>query len=240
MLYLIGLGLNVNGISREGFETVKKCKKIYLENYTVDFPYSFEELQHELGKKIIQLSREDVENLKFLDEARKTDVALLVYGSPLSATTHVTILQEAKESRIKTKIIYSSSVFDAIGETGLQLYKFGKTASMPKWDEKRNFIPDSFAEILRENKSTKAHTLILIDIGLEFHDALEQLERSLNNKKIKTEKILVCSQLGLRDKRIVYRAISELKELKKIRKPYCLIIPGKLHFFEKEVLENFV
>ena len=44
MLYIIGLGLNIKGISKEGLEAVKRCKKIYLENYTIDFPYSSSEL----------------------------------------------------------------------------------------------------------------------------------------------------------------------------------------------------
>lgn len=51
MLYLIGLGLNIDGISTYGLETVKKCKTIYLENYTVDFPYNEGALEAVLGKK---------------------------------------------------------------------------------------------------------------------------------------------------------------------------------------------
>ena len=39
MLYLIGLGLNEKGISLEGLEVIKKCRKVYLEEYTVNFPY---------------------------------------------------------------------------------------------------------------------------------------------------------------------------------------------------------
>ena len=53
MLYIIGLGLNVDGISKYGLEVVKRCKRVYLENYTVDFPYSEDELQHIMKKKII-------------------------------------------------------------------------------------------------------------------------------------------------------------------------------------------
>ena len=44
MLYLIGLGLNENGISKQGLDVIGKCKKIYLENYTVEFPYSISDL----------------------------------------------------------------------------------------------------------------------------------------------------------------------------------------------------
>ena len=102
-----------------------------MENYTVNFPYSVGELSEVLGKDITLLKREDVEGLEFIDYAHKSDVALLVYGSPLMATTHITILDECLKSGIKTKVIHAGSVLDGIGETGLQLYKFGKIASMP-------------------------------------------------------------------------------------------------------------
>ena len=45
MLYLIGIGLNEKSFSLETAEIVKKCKKVYLEAYTVDFPYEFSELE---------------------------------------------------------------------------------------------------------------------------------------------------------------------------------------------------
>jgi len=54
MLYLIGLGLDRNGISKEGQLILSKCHKVYLEGYTVDFPYNESELH--LGKnRIYQL-----------------------------------------------------------------------------------------------------------------------------------------------------------------------------------------
>ena len=51
MLYLIGLGLNEKGITLEGIDAIKKCKKIYLEGYTVDFPYPITKLEKVIGKK---------------------------------------------------------------------------------------------------------------------------------------------------------------------------------------------
>lgn len=236
MLYIIGLGLNVDGISRYGLETVQKCKKTYLENYTVDFPYSIGELKEIINKKIIPADREFVESLKIVDEAKKMDVALLVYGSPLTATTHISLIQEARESGIKYKIIYNASILDAVAETGLQIYKFGKIASMPEW--KKNFEPDSFMKIVQENQSMKAHSLILMDIGLEFQDALNQLEISAKKYKLPLKKIILCQVLGTRYKKISYKDIEEFREYKNVKKPYCIIIPSKLHFIEKEILEN--
>src|SRR3989338_1302946 len=133
MFYLIGLGLNVKGISIEGMEAVKKCQKAYLESYTVELPYKVGELEKSLGKKVVELDRAAVESEMFVEEAKKKDIAMLVYGSPLAATTHISLLLKCKKENIPSKIIHSASVIDAIAETGLQLYKFGKTASMPKW-----------------------------------------------------------------------------------------------------------
>jgi diphthine synthase len=239
MLYLIGLGLNVDGISKYGLQVAKKCKRVYLENYTVDLPYTEGELAAVIGKKLISANREFVEGLEIVDEAKNMDVCLLIYGSPLTATTHISLIQEAKASKVKSKVIYSASILDAVAETGLQLYKFGKIASMPTWNPSENYEPDSFMKIVQENQSMKAHSLILVDIGLEFQDALEQLKVSAKNHEIPLKRLVVCQALGTSKSKILYRDISELEGFNGIKSPYCIIIPSKLHFIEKEFLSNF-
>jgi len=235
MLYIIGLGLNVKGISLEGLEIVKKCKKIYLESYTVEFPYSVKELGKVIGKSVDVFGRGDVESEKLVNEGKKKDVCLLVYGSPLFATTHMTLINDCKKAKVKIKVIYASSVFDAIAESGLQLYKFGKISSMPKWD--KNFEPMSFLDYVIENLKINAHSLILVDIGLKFEDALNELVESALVKKLKLDRILVCSQLGVNGK-FYYGSINDLKG-KKIKAPFCFVIPSKMHFAEEEVVSCF-
>ena len=234
MLYLIGLGLNERGISKEGLLALEKCKKVYLEGYTVDFPYNINDLK--LGKKkTIRLGRADVESQKLIKEAKSAKIALLVYGSPLFATTHISLLLDAQKEGVRTRVIYSASVFDAIAETGLQLYKFGKTTSMPEWGT--NFEPD-FTHYVLQNQSIKAHSLILVDIGLEYSRALIQLRENLNKTKVSFEKIVVCSALGTDNQEIFYGNLEELKK-KRMKKPFCFIIPEDMHFLEKESLERF-
>jgi len=232
MLYLIGLGLNEKGISQQGLEAVKKCDKVYLENYTVDFPYSEKEFEIVIGKKITPADREKVEGLSLIDEAKKENIALLVYGSPLTATTHITLIEECKKRKIKYEIIYNGSVLDAIAETGLQIYKFGKIASMP------NFKADSFIEIIKDNQKINAHSLILIDIGLKFQEAIERLENVSKEHKVKIEKLIVCERLGTDKSKVYYDNLKRLKS-KNIKAPFCFIIPEKLHFMEEEILKNF-
>ncbi len=227
MLYLIGLGLGIAGISQQGLKAVNKCKKVYLESYTTDFPYSKEELEEFLGKKMVLVERDFVESLKILEEAKNTDIALLVYGSPLTATTHISLIQEAEKQNIQVKIIYNASILDAVAEIGLQPYKFGKTTSIP------NFKAESFTEVIKENLSIGAHSLILIDIGMEFENALERL------RNFYIDKLVVCSALGTDESKIYYGTLNEI-ETKKVKKPFCFIVPGKLHFIEEEVLKKYV
>jgi len=239
MLYLIGLGLNKEGFSFEAYHAAAKCDKLYCENYTIAFPYDIKDLEKDLENPVVGVDRMFVESLKFVEEAKKKDVGLLIYGSPLSATTHTTIIEEARKKKVKIKVIYGASVFDAIAETGLQMYKFGKTASLPQWDTKRHFEPDSFLDLVQQNLSIDAHTLLLVDIGLKLDDALNEIEESCKRRKLKlSDKLVVCSHLGLDDQKIVYGTLDKLRKLK-LNEPFCFIIPGKLHFAEKEMLEEY-
>jgi len=236
-LYLIGLGLNMKSISREGREAIDKCKKIYLENYTVDFPYKMGPFNEIIGKKVEEADRQKVESLELVDEAKKKDVALLVYGSPLTATTHITLMAEAKRMHVKCRVLLNASIFDAVAMSGLQLYKLGKVTSMPAW--KHNYSPDSFMDVVKQNMSMLAHSLILIDIGLDFREALTQLEKSAKIHEITIGKLVICESMGTKHARVYYKEISELKELREMKKPYCIVIPSKMHFAEKEFLESF-
>ncbi len=160
MLYLIGLGLwDEKDISLKGLEIAKKCDKVFIEKYTSFWKGNLKSL----GIKVEELKRKDLEDNinKILKDAKKKDVALLVPGDPLIATTHISILVEAKKKNIRTKIIHSSSIFSALGETGLQIYKFGKISTIPFCYSKSPY------KILEENLKQEAHTLFLLDITKE-------------------------------------------------------------------------
>ena len=235
--YLIGLGLEKDSISASALKILKTCDKIYLENYTVNFPYSKEDLEKSLDKKILLSDRKYTENESILEESKNSNIALLVYGDALSATTHHQLISECKKQNIKFKIFHNASIITAIAITGLQPYKFGKITSMPNWEEHIN-KPTSFAKYIQENQSIKAHTLILTDIGLELNSTIKQLEESSEKEKVKLpEKIIILSNAGTDKQKILYNNLENLKK-EKIEMPFCIIIPSELHFLEKEFLEN--
>jgi diphthine synthase len=235
--YLIGLGLSVKSISAGALEVLKKCDKIYLENYTVNFPYSKDELEKALGVKLISLERKKVEDESIVGESKKENVALLVYGDALSATTHIQLIISCKKQNVNFKIFHNASILTAVGETGLSLYKFGKVASMPDWKEHKN-KPTSFMNYIKENLSIKAHTLLLVDIGLDSVRAIEQLVESSKKEKVELPtKIIVLSNAGTENQKIFYDSLEGLAD-KKIEMPFCFIIPSEMHFLEEEGLEE--
>lgn len=237
MLYLIGIGLSNKDISLRGIEALKKCKKAYLEGYTSDFSYSIKELEKIIKKKVIKVDREFVESADaLLNESKKNDVALLIYGDPLSATTHMDLVLRAIKSRIKFEIVHSTSIFTAVAESGLQLYKFGKTASLPKFYP--SFKPESFYDIIKDNLSIHAHTLLLLDIGLSVKDALFQIKEVLDRRNERLDKIIVCERLGSKGRKISYGYLEKLIK-RNFKVPACIIIPGKMHFLEMEFIKKF-
>ena len=166
MLYFIGLGLyDEKDISVKGLEALKSSDEVFAEFYTAGlFGTSIAAFEKMLERKVKILTREEVEEETIpLKEAQTKDVAFLIAGDPLIATTHTDMMMEAKKSGIKTQVIHSSSILSAApGLSGLQAYKFGKVTTVPFPEE--NYFPHSPYLAIKTNLEHDAHTLVLLDI----------------------------------------------------------------------------
>jgi diphthine synthase len=249
MLSLIGLGLHdEKDITLKGVEAAKGADVVYIEFYTSPWRGSLKALEKVIGKRIEKLQRSDLEekSKKLIEEAKKKDIAILVPGDPLVATTHASLLTEARKEKIKVRIIHSSSIFSAVAETGLHIYKFGKTATIA-YPEK-NFFPKTPYDILAENLKNGAHTLFLLDVKsaesrymtvTEAIDLLQQLEEKEKKGVFTTEtKCVGAARLG-GDEFIRFGSAKELMRIDFGPPPHVLIVPGKMHFSEEEYLEGF-
>ncbi len=286
-LYFIGLGLNdEKDVTLKGYDIIKKSDEIYLDSYTSRMINTTpEKLSKFYGKVIKPLTRYELENKAneiIVKPALNKNVALLVIGDVFSATTHISIYLSAKKNKVDVRIINNASIINAVGITGLQIYKFGKITSVsyPVCQDYSIFkkinrveeLPDNLNydttpyEVLKDNLSLGYHTLFLLDLKIN-EPTLDELKRSvfktnhpsqifmtirealllllkietIEKKKIvsKETRCIGVARIGSRDAVIKYGKIGEIMEYDFGAPLHSLIIPGKLHFLEEEVLKLY-
>lgn len=249
MLYLVGVGLKPEHLTLEALKVLKACDRLYLESYTSQFAEGkVKELEKLVGKKIFLLNRQQVEEEteKFLSLALKNDIALMVYGNVFSATTHIELELEAKRQGIKTGMLPGISIFNFLGKTGLQEYKFGKTVSIVYWQP--NYQPESFYENIKENFERGLHTLCLLDIKAEkrqlmsVKEGIELLEKIGAKKKdsfLKETTLVGLAGAGSEKEQIFAKNLAAVKKHAFKAFPQSLIVCGKLNEKEEEALKPF-
>ncbi len=254
MLLLIGLGLGTKDLSVLALDEIRKADELLIETYTAPLPIDYIEfIEKQAGKKPTPLKRKDLEEDLNGTVARAKDknVVVLVPGDPLIATTHSIILNEAKKQGVKCRVIHAPSVFSmAIGESGLDVYKFGPTVTLPFWSER--YKPRSFLDSIGKNLGNGQHTLVLLDIDqksgspMKITEAKRILEDAMANSQgppiTGESEIIVMANLGRGDEAIRKSSVRDLGELSKTLegKVLSLIVPGPLSFAEKENLKRAV
>ena len=248
VLYFIGLGLNdEKDVSVKGLEAIEKCQKIYLENYTAVLSADPEKLESLYSKRIILANREIVEKnpeQTILRDAQESDVAFLVVGDILAATTHVDLWLRAKELGIETQLIHNASVFSAIAVTGLQIYKFGKTTSIPF--PQKDWQPQTPYGVIKSNKQNDLHTLLLLDLlpdKKKFMSVNQAIEYLLEIEEQRKEQVFTddtfcvgCARLGSEKPVIISGKAINLQTSDFGKPMHCLIVPANMHFMEKKAL----
>jgi len=250
MLYLIGLGLKPSQLTMEAKEAIGKCCRLFLEAYTSNYSEgTIAELKQIIGKDFIALERKGVEEGfgVIMCNARKLgeDIGLLVFGNPLSATTHVQLLLEAKGFGIPVKVIPGISIYDCLAETGLDQYRFGRTCTIVA--PKPNYEPESFYDIIEKNFENGLHSLCLLDIDTEHGkmmgvgEALTILQRiEKKRKKGILQKATLMGLYAMGSGRQIVKA-GTLKELSRSGYnvfPQSLIIAAPLNEKEEEALRE--
>ncbi len=246
-LLLIGMGLHdENGLTLRGLDAARNADVVYAEFYTSIMPgLSLDRLQRLVGKEIRVLKRNDLEedaDRTILSRAKQSRVALLTPGDPMSATTHLTILLEAKKIGIPVRLVHSASIVTAAaGVTGLEVYKFGRTITIPS--PRTNPNPESVYEYLEANRRIGLHTLGLLDIDdpqLTIPEAISVLVRLEGTKKagVLAEETLTIALARVESPDCIVRVdtAGNLMKSEFGGPPFSIIVPSKLHFMEAESL----
>jgi diphthine synthase len=246
MLTLVGLGLHdEKDVTLRGVEAAKSADAVYIELYTNAW-LGKGALEKIIGKKIAELKREDLEQnaARLIAEAKEKDVILFVSGDPLIATTHSTLLADARKAGVEARVVHNASIVSALGETGLHVYKFGATATVPFPEKTSGKPPESVYDVLKSNKATGLHTLLLLDITPERCMTPGEAMRTLleiegkRGEKVFTDdtEVVVFARAGAPDSKIAFGRSRELKDADFGKPPAIIIVPGRLHFAEKEYL----
>ncbi|NWH20811.1 DPH5 synthase, partial [Grus americana] len=269
MLYLVGLGLgDAKDITVKGLETVRRCRRVYLEAYTSILTVGKEALEEFYGKELILADRETVEQEadSILKEADVCDVAFLVVGDPFGATTHSDLVLRAVKLGIPYKVIHNASIMNAVGCCGLQLYNFGETISIVFWTD--TWKPESFFDKIEKNRQNGMHTLCLLGkhqlprflschlLGKKIYEpprymsvnqAAEQLLAIIQNRRLQgtepeiTENTICVglARVGAPDQKIASGTLSQMSTVELGGPLHSLIVTGTMHPLELEMLQLF-
>jgi diphthine synthase len=232
-----------------GLDEARSAEVVFAELYTSGFAgASLDSVERLIGKKIRRLTRTEVEEGRIiLETAGRQRVAFLVPGDPMAATTHVDLRLRAAAAKIPTRIVHGVSILTAAaGVLGLQVYKFGRTTTVPF--PSADYAPTSPLEAILENRRVGLHSLVLLDLRedgtfLSPRDAVESLFSMAT--KLGTADFgphtLACvlSRVGSPEGRAVAGPIGSLPDRDLGPPMHCLVVPGRLHFLEREALIAF-
>ncbi|MCZ7380172.1 MAG: diphthine synthase [Candidatus Methanoperedens sp.] len=253
MLTFIGLGLyDEKDITVKGLEAVQKADIVYAEFYTSSLMgTNLEKIEKFYGRKVIVLTREDVENNPaWLREAIEKNVVFLTGGDAMVATTHIDLRLRAKDLGITTAIIHAPSISSSVcGLTGLQNYRFGKSTTIPFPYSRgeKIIISEAPYDTIKMNKKNDLHSLVFLDINMEkgFMDIKKAASLLLEMEGQRGEGVLVntlavgVSRAGSDSPTVHADYLEKIKDYDFGAPLHILIIPASLHFIEAEALVKF-
>ncbi len=250
MFYLIGIGLKPGHLTSEAKEAIAKCSHVFLDTYTSAYAEgNIEELKEIFGGEIIALNRKAIEEgfSPVLKDAKASgeDIALLVFGNVLSATTHIQLLLDAKKLGIKAMVLPGISIFDFVGSTGLDQYRFGRACTIVA--PKENYAPESFYDIIESNFNARMHTFCLLDIDAEKNykmtvaealSILAKIEKKQGKDILKKATLIGLYALGSAKQMVMSGDLEKMQRSSFALFPQSLVIAVSLTAKEKEALSD--
>jgi diphthine synthase len=238
-----------DGLTPAAIKEIVLAGTVFVDDFTAMFPQeTFEFFQRTRRDPILRVGRERLERATEVLEtaASPGGAALLVPGDPMAATTHISLRVEAERRGIPTRLIFAPSIIHmAFSEIGLQHYKAGRTVTIP-YPEK-GYAPTSPIERIDANRAAGLHSLVLLDIRsaegryMTANDGIKvmlQLSAKLPGSPLGPSTVVAAvARAGEPDCRKFAGSASRLSSIDFGPPMHCLIIPGKLHFEEREALK---
>jgi diphthine synthase len=245
-LTFVGLGLGDRGASIAGVDAIRSADVAYLEYYTSPHaPTLLSELEGASGRTLTIVDRTFVEDgRRILRDAEDKDVVLAVQGDPMVATTHNDLRTRATLRGIATTVIHGSTIaVAAASASGLHYYKFGATVTFTR--QSVDYHQQVYRRVHR-NLAEGSHTLLLLEFDTEAGSGVDppalmqgllDAERNFKREVVSEKTLLVVlSRVGTPEESVRAGEFSQLRGIDFGAPPHAVIVPGSMHFSEKEAL----
>jgi diphthine synthase len=246
MLTFVGLGLyDERSITLQGREALRDADRIFAERYTshlVGASFADVEAAHDIDIEI--RSREGVEQdpEPILDAAEDGDAVFCTAGDTMISTTHVDLRLRAHERGIDTRIVHGTTAAAAASSlTGLQNYRFGKATTLPfESSHGGEGVPGSVIETIEDNRERGLHTLVFLDIKVDddredYMTGAEAAQLLASDWDADALGVVV-ARAGSPDPVVRADRLDALAEADFGDPLHMLVVPGDLHYIERDAL----
>jgi diphthine synthase len=243
MLNILGIGLRgLKSITLEEADVIRASETVYLDGYTSMLPAgAVGEISSFFQKEVVPVGRDFIEGKSpIIDICESRNVALLVVGDGMSATTHGILAASCRSRGIEVKVYENASIINAIpGRLGLYGYRMGPIVSLPFITG--SFFPSSVFSKIYRNHENGMHTIVLLDLKdgrtIDTKQAfawLKELEsRSSLKHFLSEETICVVSALYHDSEKIACGHIDDLMH-EEFDSPSSIVILSKPDTYESE------
>ena len=245
MLTFVGLGLyDERSVTLEGRDAIRAADRVVVERYTSRLAgTTIEDLAAFHGVDVEVRDREGVEvdPGTVLDAADGGEVAFLVAGDPMVATTHVDLRLRAHDLGVETRLVHGTSAATAAaGLTGLQQYRFGQATTLPFPGSRGPEVPPSVLEVLDANADRGLHTLVFLDLEVaEDRYLTADAAAGLLAEHRGDGLAVAVARAGSPEPVVAADRCSALAERAFGDPLHLLVVPGDLHDLEAEALAAF-
>jgi len=246
-LAFVGLGLCGDCLGLRALNVLKSSDYIFFDTYTSYFPgFGWRELSTLVGREVVPLRREDVEDRDgrvVLEKASYAKVAFASLGDPFIATTHIHLRKVAAKRGIPIIYVPGVSIYSAaLSLSGLAVYKCGPPATIV--EPSAIYKPKSSFEKVMENLRRGLHSLLLLDLDalnmrfMSFSRGAQLIIEGLRSYGVEAQELLGVglSLVGSERQSAVAATLGELTSIRSDLFPQSLIVPGKLDEVEAEAL----
>jgi len=256
MLTFIGLGLyDEQSITCEGRGVLQDADRVFAEFYTSTLlGASVDDLEaaHDITIEVRERAGVEQDPEPILAAAAGEDVVFLTAGDTMISTTHSDLRIRAESRGIETRVIHGVTAETAAsGLTGLQNYRFGKAVTLPfPFVHGAGDVPPSVIESIEANQERGLHTLVYLDIKVDYHrrrDGPEEHEpymsasyaaELLAGEWRADQLAVVVARAGSPEPLVRADRLSVLAD-KAFGEPlHMLVIPGELHHVEADALRS--